>query len=118
MRIKLDENLPAELVRVLAEFGHEADSSVDEGFTGRPDEEVWDAAKASGRLLFTQDMDFSDVRKFAPGSHQGLVLVRMDHPSRRILCQRMRQVLQTEDIESWKGCFVVVSERKIRVRRP
>ncbi len=118
MQIKLDENLPAVLVNVLAEFGHEADTSPLEGLAGSPDEEIWEAAVRAGRFLITQDMDFSDVRKFVPGTHPGLLLIRLDHPSRTALATRVRQILQTEDIDSWNGCLVVASEHKIRIRRP
>jgi len=118
MRIKLDENLPAVLVDVLAEYGHDADTSPREGLAGRPDEEVWQAAISADRFLFTQDLDFSDIRKYAPGTHPGILLLRLDHPSRTALVQRVRRILLAEDFESWSGCLVVTTERKIRVRRP
>jgi len=118
MRIKLDENLPAILTDVLAEFGHDADTSPQEGLAGFRDEEIWEAALKTDRFLLTQDLDFSDVRKFLPGTHPGLLLIRLDHPSRTALVRRVRQILVAEDIESWKGCFVVATEHKIRVRRP
>jgi hypothetical protein len=34
-------------------------------------------AQRAGRFLVTQDLDFSDVRRFEPGSHHGLLLVRL-----------------------------------------
>jgi predicted nuclease of predicted toxin-antitoxin system len=37
VKIKLDENLPATLVGILARLGHEADTVVDEGLKGEPD---------------------------------------------------------------------------------
>lgn len=40
MNIKLDENLPAELVGILAVTGHDVDTVPDEGLAGRPDPEV------------------------------------------------------------------------------
>ena len=66
MRIKLDENLPAILVDVLAEFGHDAETSPSEGLTGKKDEDIWQAAMMFGRFLITQDLDFSDIRRFPP----------------------------------------------------
>ena len=45
MKIKLDENLPATLVGILALLGHDADTVVDEGLKGEPDEVVWPAAR-------------------------------------------------------------------------
>lgn len=118
MRIKLDENLPSTLTEILAQFGHDVDTSPHEGLAGRPDADVWAETVAAGRLLITQDLDFSDVRKFAPGTHPGLVLVRLDHPSRIVLEQRILELLRTEDVHAWKGCLVVVTEHKVRVRRP
>jgi predicted nuclease of predicted toxin-antitoxin system len=118
MLIKLDENLPAVLVDVLAQFGHDADTTPDEGLRGHEDQDIWEAVKRAGRFLITQDLDFSDVRAFAPGTHPGLLLVRLDHPSRAALIERLYRILQTEDIESWRSCLVVVTEKKIRVRRP
>ncbi len=118
MRFKLDENLPAALVDVLAEFGHEADTVPDEGLTGHSDENIWRAVLRTGRFLLTQDLDFSDVRRFVPGTHPGLLLLRLNHPSRTALVRRMHEILDTEDVEAWKACLVVATERKIRIRRP
>jgi len=46
MKIKLDENIPASLVAVLAANGHDADSVVDEGLAGTADSPVVAAAKS------------------------------------------------------------------------
>ena len=79
---------------------------------------IFHASVAEGRLLLTQDLDFSDVRRFTPGTHPGIVLIRLRDPSRRRLIERAKQVLSTESIESWARCFVVISDYKLRVRRP
>jgi len=89
-----------------------------EGLAGRDDAEVWEAAQESERFLITQDLDFSDIRRFTPGTHHGLLLVRLRDPGRDALAQKVRTVFQTEAVENWNGCFVVATERKIRVRRP
>ena len=68
MKLKLDENLPTSLVEELALLGHDADSVPQEGLQGHPDPDVFDAAQQAGRFLITQDLDFSDLRKFAPPS--------------------------------------------------
>lgn len=117
MLIKLDENLPAVLADTLRERGHEADTTPQEGLAGHGDHEIWEAVERTGRFLFTQDLDFSDARQFTPGTHPGLLLIRLDHPSRKALIERVERILQTEDIETWKGCIVVATEHKIRIRR-
>lgn len=118
MRIKLDENLPEELVRVLAALGHDVDSVPMEGLQGRPDTDVWMAAQHEGRFFVTQDLDFSDMRRFTPGTHHGLLLVRLAHPSRRALRVYMESLFRAEDVESWAKCFVVATDAKVRLRRP
>ena len=70
------------------------------------------------RFLITQNLDFSDIHRFRPGTHHGLLLVRLRAPGRNALFRRLQAVFHSEDIESWRGCFVVVSEHKLRVRRP
>lgn len=40
----------------------------EEGLTGRADADIWQAAQREGRILITQDLDFSDTRKFQPGT--------------------------------------------------
>ena len=86
MKIKLDENLPDRLVAVLTGLGHNVDTVRTEQLTGRADPDVWNAAQAAQRFLITQDLDFSDVRRYTPGTHAGLLLVRLDatRPQRHV----------------------------------
>ncbi len=118
MKIKLDENLPERLVPELRSLGHEVDTVRTEHLSGRDDEEVWQATQSSGRFLITQDLDFSDVRRFAPGTHAGLQLVRLIQPGRDALTFRIATLFATEDIDQWQGCVVVATDHKVRIRRP
>lgn len=118
MNIKLDENLPARLVAALRALGHEIDTVYAERLNGQIDSTVWNATQAAQRFFITQDLDFSDIRRYAPGTHAGLLLVRLARPSREALFERMVTVFRTENVEDWRGCLVVVTDRKIRVRRP
>jgi len=118
MKIKLDENLPLRLATLLNSSGHEAHTAYQEGLVGRSDQQVWELAQQESRFLITQDLDFSDARRFVPGMHHGLLLVRLRSPSRKNLIDRIVQIFQQEDIADWSGCFVVATDRKIRVRRP
>lgn len=118
MRIKLDENPSARLVSVLARHGHDVDTVVDEGLAGEDDAVVWSEAQKARRFLVTQDLDFSDVRRFRPGTHDGLLLLRLQQPGRQALMRRVESLLKAEEMDDWHGCFVVATDRKIRVRRP
>lgn len=118
MKIKVDENLPAGVSEVLAAAGHDVHTVIGEGLAGQVDRVVFQAAVTENRLFVTQDLDFSDIRQFQPGVHAGIVLIRLRDPSRSRLVARMQQILADESIESWHGCFVVISYAKLRIRRP
>jgi predicted nuclease of predicted toxin-antitoxin system len=118
MRIKLDENLPSKLAPLLRALGHNADTVPEERLQGHNDPVIWQAAQDAGRLLVTQDLDFSDIRRFRPGTHHGILLLRLRTPGRTALTVRLLSIFQTEDVESWDRCFVVATERKVRVVRP
>lgn len=85
MKAKLDENLPESLLAELRKLGHDVDNVRQEGLFGRPDADVWQAAQNAQRFFITQDLDFSDIRQYAPGTHHGLLLIRLRLPGRRAL---------------------------------
>src|SRR5689334_12336083 len=118
MKLKLDENMPASLVAVLVSLGHDTDTVPQEQLAGKDDDTIWKAAQTAERLLITTDLDFSDIRQFQPGTHHGLILVRLQNPGRKAVSQRVEAVFRTEDVEQWGKCFVVVTDKKIRIRRP
>jgi hypothetical protein len=118
LRIKLDENLPSRLIVALSELGHDVDSVPLEQLTGRDDPQIWKAAQTAERFLITQDLDFSDLRRFAPGTHHGLLLVRLRRPGRAALFERIVDLFRTERVDQWRTCLVVATEQKVRVRPP
>ena len=118
MKVKLNENIPASVMPALEGLGHSVDTVAGEGLKGALDESVWSAAGARGRFLVTQDLDFSDIHRFTPGTHPGVLLVRLREPGRTEVRRRVEALFRTEDVESWVGCFVVATDRKVRVRRP
>ncbi len=115
MKIKLDENIPRGISSELRSLGHEVHTVLDEELGGESDDRIWAAAQREGRFLITQDLDFSDARN---GRHAGILLVRLQAPGRGALILRVRQLFETEAVHEWVGCFVVVTEQKLRVIRP
>jgi uncharacterized protein with PIN domain len=118
MKLKLDENLPEQLAVALRQLGHDVHTVPDENLTGHPDDTIWAAVQSEQRFLITQDLDFSDVRRFQPGRHAGLLLVRLHAPGRIALTQRVSAVFAREPVESWVGCFAILTDHKLRIRRP
>lgn len=118
MKLKPDENLPLRLSFVLGNLGHDVHTAAQEGLSGAADFRIWESAQQESRFFVTQDMDFSDLRKFVPGTHSGILIVRLHTPSWKRLVARIEEVFQTENASTWPGCFVVATEAKIRVVRP
>jgi predicted nuclease of predicted toxin-antitoxin system len=118
VKVKLDENIPARACERLVAAGLDADTAVQEGLGGRPDADVWAAAQRAGRFLVTQDLDFSDVRRFEPGSHHGLLLVRLPDAEQWRIADYVVGWLTAPAASTWERCFVVASPSRIRVLRP
>lgn len=118
MRLKLDENLPAELVENLRVRGHDVDSVVSEGLASRPDLAVARAAREARRVLLTLDKGLGDIRRFPPRLYAGLVVFRLSRQGR---AQVQRAVLDTlPQLRKYRrlaGRLIVVTDSAVRVRR-
>ena len=117
MKIKLDENLPARLADVLRDLGHDVLTVFDENISGCNDGLLWNKCQKELRFLVTQDLDFSDIRKYSPGSHFGVMLVRLGNPSRRQLLDKVELAFHSLIGSQIEGCFVVLTDKKIRITR-
>jgi predicted nuclease of predicted toxin-antitoxin system len=118
VKVKLDENIPHTVCQRLALLGVDADSVLDERLGGRPDADVWGAAQAEERFFVTQDLDFSDRQKFSPGTHHGLLLVRLPGAEQWRIGDYVVAWLSSPDAATWQRCFVVATPTKVRVTRP
>jgi predicted nuclease of predicted toxin-antitoxin system len=117
VKLKLDENIPASAAPRLAALGFNVDTVLSEGLQGSSDLKVWAAARAEGRVLVTQDLDFSDARAFAAGTHAGIVIVRLPDVEQWRLADYLVGWFSGPDVGSWSGCLVVATPNKVRVHR-
>lgn len=118
MRFKLDENIPTQVFELLRELGHECATIIDEGLSGARDAEVASAALREDRMLITLDRGFGDVRTYPPGGHPGIVVIRTLDQSARDVAGLTASFVQGYDLESLRGCLVIVEESRVRVRWP
>ncbi len=120
MKLKLDENLPPILWPRSANSKHDADTVAQERLTGRSDIDIWQAAQDAGRFLVTQDLDFSDNRQRfrGQGNASRALACALARARRTALLQRVRAAFSDRRGGELSGCFVVVTEHKLRVRRP
>lgn len=117
MKLKLDENLPESAATRLAALGYEVDTVLAERLGERSDEDVWAAVQSEGRFLVTHDLDFSDARKFRPGSHAGVLIVRLPDSEQWRVGDHLVAWFSDPDARSWGRCLVVATVSKVRVAR-
>jgi predicted nuclease of predicted toxin-antitoxin system len=89
-----------------------------EGLSGADDAAVWQRVLAEGRFFITLDLDFSDVRRFAPGTHPGILLLRAPSRSRAAVLAILQRVVAEHPLDTLRGCFVVADVHHTRIRRP
>ena len=116
MKLKLDENLPAELLAVLREAGHEADSVHDEGLTGAPDPAVLARVRAEGRIFLTMDKGVGDLRVYNPREYPGIILFRPPASGRRTVYEFVLEHLPSILRSDLSGRLIVVTGTGIRTR--
>ena len=117
MTVKLDENMAQTHIEFLQQAGYNADRVTDEGLSGADDETVWEQVCAEERFFITLDLDFSDVRRFPPGTHPGILLLRSRNRSRQKVLEILSRVVQEQPLEKLKGCLVVTDDIQTRIRR-
>ncbi len=118
MRLKLDENLSRCLKNRLAGLNHDVMTTAEEELLSQPDTAVAAAARGEGRILFTLDLEFGDLRKYPPGSHPGIVLFRPKSFGPLEVNRFVEKFSRDTDLQHLSGCVVVVEPSRIRVRRP
>jgi len=116
--ITLDEILAELHAERLRRAGYSVDCVYDEGLSGATDERVWQRACSEGRLFITPDLDFSDVRRFPPGTHPGILLLRSRTRGRQGVLDVLNRVIVERTLDTLVGCLAVADENQTRVRRP
>jgi predicted nuclease of predicted toxin-antitoxin system len=117
VKVKLDENLPRSARDVLIAAGHDVDTVTEEGLTGAPDPQVVQAATDADRLLISLDRGLGDIRSYPPGSHAGVLVLRVPDQSAASVRAALAAVLATHDLETLSGANAVAQRGLLRVRR-
>ncbi len=115
IRFKVDEDLPRDIAPMLRARGHDAATVVEERLGGAPDSRVWEVAQHEHRCLVTADKGFANVSKFPPGSHSGIILLRLSRESRAGYIRLVDGFLARFQMDMVNGAIVSVSPDAIRV---
>ncbi len=82
------------------------------------DENLPHIAAVEGRMLVTMDRGFADIRRYPPGQHPGILLLRLSDQRPPTVAATLTALLQAYALEALAGCVVVAQPNTVRVRRP
>jgi predicted nuclease of predicted toxin-antitoxin system len=116
--VKLDEDLSASLAAIVRQYGLDAATVRGQGLGGLEDPDLWPHILAEGRFFVTSDKGFGDIRKFPPGSHAGILVLRPDREKLSEHARLLDFVLRNYGFDCLKGAVAVVTPRGLRVRYP
>lgn len=116
MRGKVDENMPTEAAQFLRAAGWECDTVVDETLSGAEDPRLSEVCRAEGRVLFTLDLDFADIRAYPPSEYVGIVVFRPPKPSRAAVLDLLQSAIPMLATEWAENRLWIVEPGRIRIR--
>ena len=76
MKVKIDENLPAEIGADLRDLGHDAVTVVDQGMAGIDDDRLMFRVEEEFRVFMTLDKGIANIQAYSPKRFAGLILLR------------------------------------------
>jgi predicted nuclease of predicted toxin-antitoxin system len=118
LKIKLDEDLPKAVAESVRREVPDTLTVLDEGLSGVLDPSLWKTVQREKRFLITGDKAFADIRRYPPGTHAGVLLLRPDENGILQMKGLIQDVLNLGDLESLEGCIAVATPGRLRVRRP
>jgi predicted nuclease of predicted toxin-antitoxin system len=119
VKFKLDENLPVSSSAILTSAGHDVDTVIQEGLIGAPDQDVVAAATAAaGRILISLDRGLGDIRAYPPGSHAGIVVLRLSDQSAAAAVKAVSDLATLTNPDSLARAVAVLQRGLLRIRHP
>jgi predicted nuclease of predicted toxin-antitoxin system len=115
VKLKLDENLGRSVATRLRQAGHDVDTVTDEGLLGADDAAVLTAASGDQRALVTNDLDFSDPRRYRPSLYEWIVVLRVARQTLAEYLAVIDTLIEHLTSRSPKGELWVVRQHMVRV---
>lgn len=116
-RVKVDEDLPRAVARILRACGYDVRSVPEQGCSGWDDDSIWSRVQAEERILFTADKRLADVRRLKGTKGSGIVLLRLERESWQGYARLVRKLVASVPLGDLIGSITVVGDGGVRIRR-
>ena len=87
-----------------------------QGWRGLTDRELRRRIQAERRWIVTADKVFADLRRYPPGSHAGVILLRSDREGLDGYLRLAETAFARLNLDDIVGAVVVITDRGIRIR--
>jgi predicted nuclease of predicted toxin-antitoxin system len=101
----------------LAAFGHDVDTALDEDLAGATDKEFLHEASEQGRILFTLDKDFLNLKNYPPKRHGAVVVFRPGRQGAIEVINMVEAFVRSADLRQYRRRTAVVERTRIRIFR-
>jgi predicted nuclease of predicted toxin-antitoxin system len=116
MKFKIDQNLPAEFVTILAQAGHDGMTVWDQNLGGASDPQIVAVCQQEGRVLITADLDLSDIRQYPPQESPGCIVLRLRQQTQPNQIALLRRIIPLFATAPLAGRLWIVEPGGVRVR--
>ena len=116
MKLMVDMNLSPDWVTIFASHGWDAVHWSQVGPGNAPDTELMRWARESGRVVVTQDMDFSQLLFTTRESGPSVVLLRMDNEFDTAARDHVCAAIALAESALATGALLTISGHRVRLR--
>ena len=118
MKFVLDENIPLSLVDLFLACGFLVEHIRLTPLRGAEDKEISHYAKQEQAILITKDLEFANILLYPPGSHYGLVVLRLPYYyTAQQISEVMKRFLSEIKLEELSESITVIELGRYRIRK-
>ena len=116
MKILADMHISPATVQFLQTLGYDTIRVNEILPSNSSDKTIVKAAKKKGRVIITQDLDFSEIISLSSEKVPSLISLRLSSSRIEFVNKRLEKVLPMIESDIEKGSIVVVEDNRIRLR--
>jgi len=116
-RLLLDQNVRIEVVEALRADGHEVVRSSETKLARRDDDALFHWATERGLTIVSFDVDFAEHAYWNEEPHAGVVRLRLEPQTPEHVLPVLRAFLNSYTSEDLRNALVILTEKKVRIRR-
>lgn len=116
-RLLVDQNVRIEVAEALRSDGHEVVRAIETNLARRDDQTLFRWAREVGLTIITFDEDFAEYAYWTRELHSGVVRLRIEPQTPEHVIPVLRAFLDSYTSVDLRNALVILTERKVRIRR-